>query len=119
MWKTIILGLVDGLGDEAVQALSEELDRLEKEATAPWKVVTLNVIADLVRRHGIDGLDIARDLIAGIAENKRPDLKDLRLATASDVVAKLQNAEAKDRRMNMLYVQIVVDSLLHVVTQFI
>lgn len=111
-WKQQILDLAVELGKEGLDKLEAELDRLEAEADEPWKKVTLAVIGDLVEKHGLQGLELARELILDISEDRKvPDLSDLSLATASDVLAELQKAEAAEKNAASKYIVLVTEVL--------
>ena len=111
-WKQQILDIAVDLGKEGLDKLEEELERLESEADEPWKRVTLAVIGDLVEKHGLKGLDIARDLILDVSEDRKvPDLSDLSIATASDVLAELQKAEAEQKSAASKYIVLVTEVL--------
>jgi len=110
-WKDIVADLSVDLGEKGLDYVIKELDKIEGQATDPWMKVSLAMVGELLEKHGIEGLELARELIMSIGDNKVPDLSDLSIATASDVVAQLQNAEAAERKLQQKYIVIVTDVL--------
>lgn len=89
--------LVAVLGQRAVDELAEKLDELAAEAGEPWKRAVLALVADAVEQHGPAGLLLVQEVIDDLAAGKAPDIDWANPRTASDVVARLQNAEAGRR----------------------
>lgn len=103
-WKDIVIDLAGDLSKEGLALLIKELDKLEADATEPWKKVMLAMVSDLLDIHGIEGLEIAKRIISQIGEGEVPNLEGLRIRTASDVLAKLQQAEVQDRALHNTYI---------------
>ena len=89
--------LVAVIGRRAVDELAEKLDELAAEAGEPWKRAVLALVADAVEQHGPAGLLLVQEVIDDLAAGKAPDIDWANPRTASDVVARLQNAEAGRR----------------------
>jgi len=88
-------GLKDRLGDEGIESASAELDKLANKADSPWQASMVKMLADGVRKHGDEGLDLVVDQVDKMLAGKTHDFSFTDLRTASDVVAKLQRAEAE------------------------
>jgi hypothetical protein len=110
-WKDVVVNLVGDMGEEGLEELLRKLDDLDEKATEPWQKTTLAMVADLLKRHGLEGLDMAKEILLTIGDNKVPDLSGLSIATASDVVAQIQNAEAAHRKLQQKYIVVVTDVL--------
>ena len=88
-------GLKDRLGADGVTAAVNELNKLATKADAPWQANVVKMMADGVRKHGPAGLDLTVDQIENLLNGKSHDFSFTDLRTASNVVAKLQRAEAE------------------------
>lgn len=87
-------GLKDRLGDDGVTAAAGQLDKLANKTDSPWQSSLVKMMADGVRKHGDQGLDMVMEQIDNLLKGKTHDFAFTDLRTASDVVAKLQRAEA-------------------------
>jgi hypothetical protein len=96
-FKSILDGLVDTIGQAGVDALSDKFDDLSGDADQPWKATALALLGDAVDAHGMEGIDMARKAIDSLINNEVPEIDWASPRTASDFVAKLQNAEADDK----------------------
>jgi len=90
--------LVDTLGEAGVTLLSGQLSDLSSQADEPWQKLVLEMVAQGVESNGMDGIRLAEDALKSLMDNEVPDLSFLDLASASDVLAQLQNAEADRKR---------------------
>lgn len=118
-WKDKIIDLAGDLGEEGLEELLKMLDEIEAKADEPYKKVILAMVADLLVKHGLEGIEIAEDLLKRMGEKKRVNLNDLSVRTASEVVAKLQNAEADDRKLQQKYLHVVADVLTEILTALV
>lgn len=118
-WKDVVLDLGLDLSDEAVAYLVAELERFEAQADSAWKHVILSIVKDLLRKHGVKGVKMAVELIRDVAQDKAPDLSDLSLRNASDVVAKLQKAEADRKSSFSEYMGILAEFLTELFKGFV
>lgn len=96
-FQKLIDSLLPVLGQVGVTALTNEFKDLAGNQDAPWKQAALNLLADAVQAHGMSGIDLARKAIDDLFDNKVPEIDWANPRTASDIVAKLQNAEADDK----------------------
>lgn len=87
------------LGTAGIDALQEKLSALLTDKSEPWKKIILNLVADAVQQHGIAGIQMALDAIQGMLKDQPVELDWADIATASDLLAELENAEAGRRRM--------------------
>jgi len=88
--------LVPVLGEAGVTALSGELSEIAADLTG-WKKNVLTLLAESVEEFGAEGIQIGLDAIDQLLNNEAPDIDWADLATASNIVAALQNAEAEHR----------------------
>lgn len=96
-FQKLIDSLLPVLGQVGVDALTNEFKDLAGGQDAPWKQAALNLLADAVQAHGMAGIDLARKALDDLFDNKAPEIDWANPRTASDIVAKLQNAEADDK----------------------
>ncbi len=94
----VLDSLVDTLGEAGVTLLSEQLSDLSSQADEPWQKLVLEMVAQGIESDGMDGIRLAEDALKSLVNNEVPDLSFLDLASASDVLAQLQNAEADRKR---------------------
>lgn len=89
--------LVDELGKLGMKKAGTAINRLIKQAVSPWKKTILSLVADAIKQYGPAGIEKAEKAIKRIADGKAPDVSFATLRVQSDVLARLQNAEA-DRK---------------------
>lgn len=90
-------GLLPVLGQKAVDKLTEEFKLLAADQDEPWKQASLLLVAEAVEAHGMEGVALAQKAIHDMLDHKVPNISWASPRTASDIVAKLQNAEAGDK----------------------
>ena len=90
-------GLLPVLGQKAVDKLTEEFKLLAADQDKPWKQASLLLVAEAVEAHGMEGVALAQKAIHDMLNHKVPNIAWASPRTASDIVAKLQNAEAGDK----------------------
>ena len=90
--------LLDSLFPIIGQAGVDVFKDLAADQDKPWAQVALALLADAVEAHGMAGIEMARKAITALFENEVPNIDWANPRTASDFVAKLQNAEADDKR---------------------
>lgn len=95
--RKILDDLIPVIGKTAVDALAEQLEDLSSGQDKPWKQAALMLLADAVQAHGMAGIAMAQKAISDLFDNKVPDIDWASPRTASDIVAKFQNAEAGDK----------------------
>lgn len=95
--QALITQLLPVIGQTGVDALSEQLDELSRDSDSVWQQTALTLLADAVDVHGMKGIDLAQKAIDDLFENKVPNIDWANPRTASDLVAKMQNAEADDK----------------------
>ena len=94
--KQFLDDLVPVLGEAGVKALSGELDDLAAGQTG-WKQNVLALLSESVDKFGPEVIKIGMDAIDKLLAGEAPVIDWADLATASDIVAALQNAEADHR----------------------
>jgi len=107
----ILEGFIPILGQIGVNKLAEEFKDLAADQDKPWKQASLSLLADAVQAHGPAGVALAYKAIQDLFENKVPSIDWANPRTASDIVAKLQNAEADDKSAANEFFVKVGDSL--------
>lgn len=90
-------GLIPLLGQKAVDKLTEEFKVLAADQNDPWKQASLLLLAEAVEAHGPAGVALAQKAVHDLIDHKVPNIDWANPRTASDIVAKLQNAEAHDK----------------------
>ena len=88
--------LVPVLGEKAVDAATKELTDLAGESEG-WKKTLLALTANAVEEFGPDGIQKALDVVEALRKNEVPKIDWADLGVASDILAKLQNAEADQK----------------------
>ncbi len=96
-FQKLLNDLIPIIGQAGVDTLSGFFKDLAADQDQPWAQAALSLLADAVEKHGMDGIELARKAIDALFENKVPDINWASPRTASDFVAKLQNAEAGDK----------------------
>jgi len=82
------------LGQTGADALKHQLDDMTQGTDAAWKRAILALVGDAVQEHGVEGIQIAINAIQDILNDKQVNIDWADLATASDILAHMQNAEA-------------------------
>lgn len=95
--KQLLDLLLPQLGQAGVDALKDLLEDLSADQDQPWKKAVLALLADAVKNHGPEGIEMARKAIEAILAHKVPKIDWANPRTASDIVAQLQNAEADQK----------------------
>lgn len=108
------LDLLKVLQERSIPAIKTELEKIEASADAHWKVALVDVALRMVETKGIAGFDSIRNLIALIGEGKAPDLSELSLSEASEVLAILQREEADARNSVTEFLNSLLASLVKV-----
>ena len=90
-------GLIPILGKRAVDKLTEQFKELAAAQNDPWKHSSLLLLAEAIEVHGPEGVALAQKAIHDLLDHKVPSIDWANPRTASDIVAKLQNAEAGDK----------------------
>jgi len=96
-WKKMLEQWFPTLGAMGVEEAAKALDGWAEDAKDPMKKLILGLVADAVEKHGMEGLNKAKDAVLGLLEGKEVELDFTDLETASNALAMLQNAEA-DRK---------------------
>lgn len=96
-FQEILDSLLPIVGKLGVDALSETFKDLSADQDKPWAQAVLSLLADAVESNGIAGIDLARKALDALLANEVPNIDWANPRTASDFVAKLQNAEADDQ----------------------
>lgn len=96
-FQKLLNTLLPIIGQAGVDLLTEKFQDLAADQDKPWAKVALMLLADAVETHGMQGIDLARKAIDDLLDNKVPEIDWASPRTASDFVAKLQNAEAEDK----------------------
>lgn len=92
--KDLLNSLVPILGQTAVDALADKLKDVTAGMDEGWKKTVLSLLTTAVEQYGPEGIQIALTAITDLMDNKPPKIDWADLEVASDIVAKLQNAEA-------------------------
>lgn len=112
---TLTTKVVTALGDKALPIVLDELAHLGTLADTPWKKSLVTTAKDLVAAHGPQGLAILEGLATTLRSGGAPDLSDLPLATASEVLAVLQRQEADHKKEVQDFLNSLLDSLVKIV----
>jgi|APSaa5957512622_1039677.scaffolds.fasta_scaffold07029_4 hypothetical protein len=96
-FQKIINSLLPQIGQVGVDALNDTFKDLAADQDTEWHAAALNLLADAVSVNGMAGIELARKAIDALFENEVPDINWANPRTASDFVAKIQNAEADDQ----------------------
>lgn len=96
-FKQLLDNLLPIIGQAGVDALKDVFKDLAADQDKPWAQIALALLADAVEEHGVDGIEMARKAIDAMFENEVPNIDWANPRTASDFVAKLQNAEADEK----------------------
>lgn len=92
-----IVSLVPILGQKAVDQIAGELHTLADDQDAPWKGTVLVLLSEAVAAHGSAGVAMAHKALRDVLDKKALSIDWASPQTASDVVALLQNIEAKNK----------------------
>ena len=96
-WLNLLNSLIPVLGEEAVKALSDELETISADKKG-WKADVLVMLSKAVEDHGPEGITIAMEAINRMLKQEQPDISKLDLLSASNLLAHLQNAEADQKK---------------------
>jgi hypothetical protein len=96
-FQKMIDNLLPVLGQVGVDTLAEVFKDLAGDQDKPWKQAALALLGDAVAANGMAGIELARKAINDLFDKKVPEIDWASPRTASDIVAKLQNAEAGDK----------------------
>jgi hypothetical protein len=96
-FQQLLNSLLPTLGQAGVDTLEGVFKDLSADQDKPWAQTALALLADAVGAHGMAGVEMARKAIDALFENEVPNIDFASPRTASDFVAKLQNAEADDQ----------------------
>ena len=96
-FKQLLDSLIPVLGQAGVDALSETFKDLAAEQDKEWAQAALALLGDAIGSYGMAGIEMARKAIDSLLTNEKPVIDWANPRTASDFVAKLQNAEAEDK----------------------
>jgi len=96
-FQQLLNNLIPVLGQVGVDTLEDVFKDLAADQDEPWAQVALALLGDAVAAHGMAGIELARKAIDALFENKVPEIDWASPRTASDFVAKIQNAEADDK----------------------
>lgn len=88
----------DQVGDDGIEKIAEALDSKADDADKGWQKAAVRALADAVRQHGADGLDMALDRMEQALNGQDADFSFTSLRAGSDLLAELQNAEAAKRK---------------------
>jgi len=89
--------LAEHFGTLGLEEASNAIGELANDAREPWKKTVLGLVADAIEEHGPEGLEMARKAVERAMKGKEADLSWASLRHRSDLLAQLQNAEAKRR----------------------
>ena len=96
-FQKMLDSLIPVLGKIGVDALANEFKDLAVDQDRAWKQAALSLLADAVSVNGLAGIEMARKAVSDLFNNDVPEIDWASPRTASDIVAKLQNAEAGDK----------------------
>jgi len=107
-----ITDLVGLLGTVGVSKLTEELEKLSKAADTPLKKLALSVVADAVATFGPMGVEQAKEALENLMDGKQvPNVDFMDIATASDLWAQFQNAEADHKSEIRAFVGVATETV--------
>lgn len=94
-WQALLTNLIPIIGKPAVTALAGKLKGLV--VGEAWQQTIIDLLADAVEEHGVEGIRIALTAITAFTKNEVPDIDWANPRTASDLVAQMQSAEADEK----------------------
>ena len=114
--KDQIASKLPELGEKGVEALTAELEKQAENADEPWKGTIVQVFADATEKLGSTGIALAQTLMEDLFDNKKVDISKVTddLATASNMLAELQKAEVRKKKLMRKFVKELGGVLLHV-----
>ena len=119
-WTDILKKLMPGLADAGIKMLSDKLTSLGTDAEEPWKKAILQLVVKTVETSGPEGVKLAINAIEGLMDDGEvPDLSGLDIEGASDLLAKLQNAEADQKSATKAFLAKISEVLGTVLTGII
>lgn len=99
-------GLKDNVGDEGIEKLASALEKEGEDSDEKWQENVLKTLSDAVRKHGPDGVDSAYEEIEKMLAGEPADLGEYTsLRAKSELLAELQNAEAKKKERLQKFLQ--------------
>jgi hypothetical protein len=97
-YQALLGMLVERFGQDAANKLSDEIRTLVDDSFG-WENVVIRILADMIGRHGKEGIVMGIDKVRGLIESDKSSvligLEDLVLA--SDALALLQINEKQER----------------------
>jgi hypothetical protein len=92
-FSKLLESLAPALGELGVKKLAGELAEMGSESSEPWKKAILALVSNGVETYGPQGIQMALDAVGDLLRGGSgvPEWADL--ATGSDILAHLQNAE--------------------------
>lgn len=107
----VFKSLIDELGRLGMSKAGSALKELAASADSPWKKTVLALVADSIKKYGPAGISEAKKLVDRIAKGKPVDLSFASLRVQSDVLARLQNAEANRKTEAREFMLLVAKTL--------
>ncbi len=95
--RDLLRELIPKLGGRSLAAADGALRELQAEADEPWKKAIIKTFADALEKNGPDGLKKAEEAVGALIGGREVDLDFVSLRTASDLLAVMQNLEARQK----------------------
>jgi hypothetical protein len=114
-FKDKFLDLIPKIGETGVDLLSKEFERQSDLADEPWKKSVLSVFADSTQKLGPTGIVLAQTILEDLLDKKPVDISKVTddLAVASNLLAEMQKAEVKKKKLMRKFVKELAKTLLH------
>lgn len=114
--KDRILDKFPEAAESGVDALAKELGRQADLADSPWKEAVIKGFEDSIVKNGADGIKYAKAILEDVVRGRAKDISKVTddLATASDLLAELQDQEADRKRLKRKFIRNLGRSLLKV-----
>ena len=87
--------IVSLLGKKGTEELTTALKGIK--ADSKWEKIAVDITIDYVEKYGAKGVEMAWDAIETTMSGGAPDLSDMGIRASSDLLAKLQSNEFKDK----------------------
>jgi len=110
-WGDLLENLVRASDTREFQKAERCIGEIREMIDEPWKTTVMEMIAEAVEKHGLDGIESVRKAFKRMSQGKEPDLSFVNLRTRSDALAIMQNAEANQKKKVNDFLVIVGESL--------
>lgn len=101
--------------NKGVEALKSELERQAAKAKEPWQGTIIQIFADATQKLGPTGIALTQAVVEDLLDGKKADISKVTddLTTASNLLAEMQKAEVRKKRLMRKFVKELAGILLH------